>query len=102
MLQGQYRYLIAHFEHSNLITMDDIYEIADEHDIKIFTLYREIIDLIKKNLFEKVNIINNYDSTIIVKSKDYNTEFAIVRKVVNKSISILNQDNLDNLLSNSK
>ena len=101
MLHGQYQFLMKHFNYSNILTIDDLYEIADEHSLNIFSLYRHIVKLIKNNIIEKVIIKNNHNNATMVYSKTLDTEFAFIQKRKrNTNPPTLSQNEMDILLNN--
>jgi len=98
MFQKRCHSLTNRLKYNNIITIDDIYEISEEHHIKIFSLYRYISELVKADKLKKVFIENTYDDLIIVQSKTFTSEIGFVLKRNSKLNPILSQNELDILL----
>lgn len=99
MQQKLYLLLINHLKANNILTIDDLYEIADDNELELFSLYREIIELIKKEKIKKLIIENQYNSMKIIESKTLSSEYCfILNEDIGKN-SLLTQSDINDILN---
>jgi len=98
MYQKVYQLLTRKFNFTNIITLDDIYDISDENNINIISFYKSIIKLIHEGKIEKVFILNIDDKQILRDKRSNDTEFALIKKRNKNTVKTLLQKDITNLL----
>lgn len=85
------------FNHSNILTIDDIYDYSIKNNISVISVYRNISKLIKEDKISKVLFEYDGNNYHFANSSSFDTEIGFIKKNKNKKkYKNFTQNEIDN------
>ncbi len=89
--------LMETFNHTSILTLDDIYNYSNIHNISVISIYRKLSIMIKENEISKVLFEYNGNDYFFADKDSFDTEIGFIKKTkVKTKTNLLTQGEIEN------